>query len=60
MVPEAGGVPSAVRVPICISPIGSGVQIKDISVNAAFGADVDHPIKVLEPLFVENSGVLMV
>lgn len=36
------------------------MQIKDISVNAVFGADVDHPIKVLGPLFVENSGVLIV
>jgi hypothetical protein len=32
------------------------MQTKDVSVNAAFGADVDHPIKVLEPSFLRTLG----
>ena len=38
---------------------GSGVEIKN-GVNIVFDAEVDHPIEVLEPLFLENPRVLVI
>ena len=59
VIPEIGNVPSVVRVPVCVLTAGGGVQIKN-GVNAVFAAEVDHPIEVLEPLFLENSRVMVV
>ena len=59
VIPEIGNVPSVVGVPVCVLTAGGGVQIKN-GVNAVFAAEVDHPIEVLEPLFLENSRVMVV
>ena len=59
VVPKVGDMPSVIRVPVCILTTGSGVQIKN-GINAVFGAEVDRPIEVLEPLFLENSRVLII
>ena len=59
VVPEICDVPSVVRVPVCVLAAGSGVQVEN-GVNAVLGAKVDHPIEVLEPPFLENSGVLVI
>ena len=59
VVPEICDVPSVVRVPVCVLAAGSSVQVEN-GINAVPGAKVDHPIEVLEPLFLENSGVLVV
>lgn len=59
VVPKIGDVPSVVGMPVCVLTAGGGVQVKD-SVNTVFGTEVDHPIEVLESLFLENSGVQVI
>jgi len=59
VIPEICDVPSVVGVPICVLTAGSGVQVKD-GVDAVLGTEVDHPIEMLEPLFLKNSRILVV
>ena len=59
VVPKVGDVPSVIGVPVCVLTAGSGVQVKN-GVDTVFGAKVDHPIKVFEPLFLENPRVHIV
>lgn len=59
VVPEICDVSSVVGVPVCVLATGGSVQIKN-GVNAVFGAEVYHPIEVLESLSLENSRVLVI
>ena len=59
VVPKVGDVPSAVGVPLCVLTTRIDVQVKN-GVDTVFGAKVDHPIKVFEPLFLENPRVHIV
>ena len=59
VVPKVGDVPLVVRVPVRVLTTGSGVQIQN-GVDPVFCTEVDHPIEVLEPLFLKDSRVLVV